>query len=134
MVAVRPAALRAGPDDPAGLVGRPARLVPARVAAIVANIMDNTRTGSIILEHDGGGNRAQTVAALKIVIPACWPRATTSAPRSQRPPVGVALETEVFAASAAGIDAAVIGGRDGGHLLVPNIPAVLSQHDPRRAG
>ena len=39
------------------------------VAAIVANIMDNTRTGSIILEHDGGGNRAQTVAALKIVIP-----------------------------------------------------------------
>jgi peptidoglycan/xylan/chitin deacetylase (PgdA/CDA1 family) len=39
------------------------------VAAIVANIMGNTRTGSIILEHDGGGNRAQTVAALKIVIP-----------------------------------------------------------------
>ena len=35
----------------------------------MANIMDNTRTGSIILEHDGGGNRAQTVAALKIVIP-----------------------------------------------------------------
>jgi hypothetical protein len=28
-----------------------------------------TRTGSIILEHDGGGNRSQTVAALKIVIP-----------------------------------------------------------------
>jgi peptidoglycan-N-acetylglucosamine deacetylase len=39
------------------------------VPAIVANIMRNTRTGSIILEHDGGGNRAQTVAALKIVIP-----------------------------------------------------------------
>ena len=39
------------------------------VAAIVANIMRNTRTGSIILEHDGGGDRAQTVAALKIVIP-----------------------------------------------------------------
>jgi peptidoglycan/xylan/chitin deacetylase (PgdA/CDA1 family) len=31
--------------------------------------MRNTHTGSIILEHDGGGNRAQTVAALKIVIP-----------------------------------------------------------------
>jgi peptidoglycan/xylan/chitin deacetylase (PgdA/CDA1 family) len=31
--------------------------------------MANTRTGSIILEHDGGGNRAETVAALKIVIP-----------------------------------------------------------------
>jgi peptidoglycan/xylan/chitin deacetylase (PgdA/CDA1 family) len=39
------------------------------VAAIVSNIMRNTRTGSIILEHDGGGNRAQTVAALKIVLP-----------------------------------------------------------------
>jgi peptidoglycan/xylan/chitin deacetylase (PgdA/CDA1 family) len=39
------------------------------VAAIVANIMANTRTGSIILEHDGGGNRSQTVAALRQVIP-----------------------------------------------------------------
>jgi hypothetical protein len=28
-----------------------------------------TRSGSIILEHDGGGDRAQTVAALKIVLP-----------------------------------------------------------------
>jgi peptidoglycan/xylan/chitin deacetylase (PgdA/CDA1 family) len=39
------------------------------VLSIVANIMRNTRTGSIILEHDGGGNRSQTVAALKLVIP-----------------------------------------------------------------
>ena len=39
------------------------------VRAIVANIMANTRTGSIILEHDGGGNRSETVAALKVVIP-----------------------------------------------------------------
>jgi peptidoglycan/xylan/chitin deacetylase (PgdA/CDA1 family) len=39
------------------------------VASIVANIMRNTRTGSIILEHDGGGNRAQTVAALAQVLP-----------------------------------------------------------------
>ena len=39
------------------------------VSAIAANIMRNTRTGSIILEHDGGGNRAQTVAALKLVLP-----------------------------------------------------------------
>ena len=39
------------------------------VASIVSNIMRNTRAGSIILEHDGGGNRAQTVAALKIVLP-----------------------------------------------------------------
>ena len=39
------------------------------VSAIVANIMRNTRTGSIILEHDGGGNRSQTVAALTYVVP-----------------------------------------------------------------
>jgi peptidoglycan/xylan/chitin deacetylase (PgdA/CDA1 family) len=39
------------------------------VASIVGNIMDNTRTGSIILEHDGGGDRSETVAALKIVLP-----------------------------------------------------------------
>jgi peptidoglycan/xylan/chitin deacetylase (PgdA/CDA1 family) len=39
------------------------------VASIVSNIMGNTRTGSIILEHDGGGDRSQTVAALKIVLP-----------------------------------------------------------------
>jgi peptidoglycan/xylan/chitin deacetylase (PgdA/CDA1 family) len=39
------------------------------VHAIVANILRTTRSGSIILEHDGGGDRAQTVAALKIVLP-----------------------------------------------------------------
>jgi peptidoglycan-N-acetylglucosamine deacetylase len=39
------------------------------VAAIVGNIMRNTSTGSIILEHDGGGDRSQTVAALTIVLP-----------------------------------------------------------------
>jgi peptidoglycan-N-acetylglucosamine deacetylase len=39
------------------------------VTAIIRNIMENTRTGSIILEHDGGGNRSQTVAALSIVLP-----------------------------------------------------------------
>ena len=39
------------------------------VTAIIQNIMKNTRTGSIILEHDGGGNRSQTVAALSVVLP-----------------------------------------------------------------
>jgi peptidoglycan/xylan/chitin deacetylase (PgdA/CDA1 family) len=39
------------------------------VTAIVANILHTTRSGSIILEHDGGGDRSQTVAALKIVLP-----------------------------------------------------------------
>jgi peptidoglycan/xylan/chitin deacetylase (PgdA/CDA1 family) len=39
------------------------------VRTIVGDILSNTRTGSIILEHDGGGNRSQTVAALKIWLP-----------------------------------------------------------------
>ena len=39
------------------------------VNEIVSTIMRTTKSGSIILEHDGGGNRAQTVAALKVVIP-----------------------------------------------------------------
>jgi peptidoglycan/xylan/chitin deacetylase (PgdA/CDA1 family) len=36
---------------------------------IVRTILARTRTGSIILEHDGGGDRSQTVAALRVVIP-----------------------------------------------------------------
>ena len=39
------------------------------VNAIVTTIMGNTRSGSIILEHDGGRNRSETVAALDIVLP-----------------------------------------------------------------
>ena len=39
------------------------------VRSIVRNIMASTRPGSIILEHDGGGNRSQTVTALRIVLP-----------------------------------------------------------------
>lgn len=39
------------------------------VSKIVKGIMGTTKTGSIILEHDGGGDRSQTVAALKVVIP-----------------------------------------------------------------
>jgi peptidoglycan/xylan/chitin deacetylase (PgdA/CDA1 family) len=39
------------------------------VGKIVKAIMGTTKTGSIILEHDGGGDRSETVAALKIVIP-----------------------------------------------------------------
>ncbi|WP_042416456.1 polysaccharide deacetylase family protein [Streptacidiphilus anmyonensis] len=38
-------------------------------ADIVRTILRTTRTGSIILEHDGGGNRSQTVAALRTVLP-----------------------------------------------------------------
>jgi peptidoglycan/xylan/chitin deacetylase (PgdA/CDA1 family) len=39
------------------------------VRSIVRNIMKNTQPGSIILEHDGGGNRSETVEALRIVLP-----------------------------------------------------------------
>lgn len=39
------------------------------VQSIVDNIMTHTRTGSIILEHDGGGDRSQTIAALAIALP-----------------------------------------------------------------
>jgi peptidoglycan/xylan/chitin deacetylase (PgdA/CDA1 family) len=38
-------------------------------AAATRADMRNTRTGSIILEHDGGGDRSQTVAALRTAIP-----------------------------------------------------------------
>jgi peptidoglycan/xylan/chitin deacetylase (PgdA/CDA1 family) len=39
------------------------------VKEIVNTIVKTTKSGSIILEHDGGGDRSQTVAALKIAIP-----------------------------------------------------------------
>src|SRR3954454_19247381 len=38
-------------------------------AAIIRTIMTKTVPGSIILEHDGGGNRAQTVQALTVALP-----------------------------------------------------------------
>ena len=41
----------------------------AKLTAGFDEIGRRLKTGSIILEHDGGGNRAQTVAALKIVLP-----------------------------------------------------------------
>ncbi|HEV2634071.1 MAG TPA: polysaccharide deacetylase family protein [Actinocrinis sp.] len=39
------------------------------VGSIVNTIMKHTSTGKIILDHDGGGNRSQTVAAMKIWLP-----------------------------------------------------------------
>lgn len=38
-------------------------------SVIVQRILKQTSTGSIILEHDGGGDRSQTVAALTVVLP-----------------------------------------------------------------
>ncbi|MGO9079106.1 MAG: polysaccharide deacetylase family protein [Streptosporangiaceae bacterium] len=37
--------------------------------SIIRTIMRTTQPGSIILEHDGGGNRSETVAALKVALP-----------------------------------------------------------------
>jgi len=39
------------------------------VQHIVTTIMKQTHPGSIILEHDGGGNREQTLTALGVVLP-----------------------------------------------------------------
>jgi peptidoglycan/xylan/chitin deacetylase (PgdA/CDA1 family) len=36
---------------------------------IINNVMSHTRSGSIVLMHDGGGDRAETVAALKTLLP-----------------------------------------------------------------
>ncbi|MEY9854479.1 peptidoglycan/xylan/chitin deacetylase (PgdA/CDA1 family) [Catenulispora sp. GAS73] len=36
---------------------------------IVSTVMGHTKTGSIILEHDGGGDRSQTVTALQRFLP-----------------------------------------------------------------
>lgn len=40
------------------------------VDAIVDNVLTNVRPGSVVLMHDGGGDRTQTIAALETVIPA----------------------------------------------------------------
>ena len=38
------------------------------VSAIAGNVITNARPGAIVIQHDGGGNRSQTVAAVKIEI------------------------------------------------------------------
>jgi len=56
--------------------------------AIVRDILSDTRTGSIILEHDGGGNRSQTVTALKTWLPRLLDKGylfTTPLARTARP-------------------------------------------------
>ncbi|MFD3449811.1 polysaccharide deacetylase family protein [Microbacteriaceae bacterium 4G12] len=41
---------------------------------IANHVLGNARNGDIVLMHDGGGNRTQTVEALKIIIPALQQR------------------------------------------------------------
>jgi peptidoglycan-N-acetylglucosamine deacetylase len=38
------------------------------VSAIAANVIDNAHSGSIVVMHDGGGNRSETVAALPSIL------------------------------------------------------------------
>ena len=38
------------------------------VASIVSNVISNAHNGSIVVMHDGGGNRSQTVAALPAIL------------------------------------------------------------------
>lgn len=37
-------------------------------SAIVSRVLNNVRSGSVVLLHDGGGNRSQTVAALPTIL------------------------------------------------------------------
>jgi peptidoglycan/xylan/chitin deacetylase (PgdA/CDA1 family) len=39
-------------------------------SVIASRVLSHTRTGSIVLMHDGGGDRSQTYAALKKILPA----------------------------------------------------------------
>ena len=48
---------------------RPERLEKAGKGKIVRHVVSHARDGDIVLLHDGGGNRRQTVEALKEIIP-----------------------------------------------------------------
>ncbi|BDZ59329.1 hypothetical protein GCM10025872_29860 [Barrientosiimonas endolithica] len=44
------------------------RLAPAGLGVIASRIVSNARNGSIVLMHDAGGNRSQTVAGVDSAI------------------------------------------------------------------
>ena len=46
--------------------------------AIYQNVIDNTRPGAIVIQHDGGGDRSQTLAALPHESTPSAPGATSS--------------------------------------------------------
>ena len=48
-------------------------------AKIVSNVLDNVKPGSVVVMHDGGGDRAQTVKALESLLPALAERGYTLA-------------------------------------------------------
>ncbi|MFC7479230.1 hypothetical protein ACFQX7_02985 [Luedemannella flava] len=55
--------------DPAALGRGRAGLAPARPRPIITEITGHTRPGAIVLVHDGGGERTDTVAALRVLLP-----------------------------------------------------------------
>ncbi len=63
--------------------------------AIVSRVMSQMRPGAIVLLHDGGGDRANTVAALRPLIRALKAEGYTfSAPTRQAPPPPAAVEPD----------------------------------------
>jgi peptidoglycan/xylan/chitin deacetylase (PgdA/CDA1 family) len=56
---------------------------------VIANLRHNVKAGSIVLSHDGGGDRTSTVTAYRTVLPELVQRFTLAAlPASEPPPSG----------------------------------------------
>lgn len=51
--------------------------------SIISNVLGNIRPGSIVVMHDGGGNRSQTVAALPVILRSLRSRGLHQVPVSQ---------------------------------------------------
>ena len=74
----RPRRARPGARDDVRPVERgPVRLAPARNPSIVGRVLAQTGAGGIILNHDGGGPRGQTLAAAPSIIAALRARGYT---------------------------------------------------------
>ena len=69
------------------------------VDRIVANATPHGTDGQILLMHDAGGDRSQTVAALDRLLPAAQPPAATRSPPSGE---AVGIRQAMRPASAAG--------------------------------
>lgn len=51
------------------LASRPSRLAGTPTNEIVKHVVDHAQGGDVILLHDGGGNRQETLRAVKLLIP-----------------------------------------------------------------
>ena len=54
--------------DPGAVVGRQPRLAAPGTSAIVRRVLANVRPGAIVLMHDGGGDRQETLRALPAIL------------------------------------------------------------------